>query len=230
MSTLYHPRLAAICGPYIRAYAISLHRSVGLEGQWLALAGADASRVLPPVLDADTDHVHDLWFLPLFDALARTVVPQISLREVDDERRHVQRFGPVVATSVLDRRWAIGAESGRVHDFARDQYVPFTAHVDDGGSTRALGVLIPEATATADCDVVGSGEATIELVGRHDTTAVTFLMSEEPSIDGQVLRLGPIRVDLRTAASAVEVGPVSTGTLVELSWDAPRVGIAVTLR
>ena len=230
MSVVYHPRLAAICGPYIRAYAISLDRSVGLAGQWLALAGADERRVLPPNLDAATDHVHDLWFLPLFDELAPTVVPHLSLIDVAEERRHVQRFGPVTATSVLDARSAIGAERGRVHEFARDQYVPFTVHVDDGGETRALGMLIPDATATADCDIVASGQATIELAARTDTTAATLLMSEEPSIDGRVLELGPIRIGLTDRPAAIDVRSVSTGVAVDLSWKAGRTGATVHVR
>jgi len=230
VATLYHPGLAAICGPYIRAYGISLDRYVSLTGQFLVLAGADETRVLPPVLDAHTDHVHDLWFLPLFDELSSAVVPHLELREVDTERRHEQRFGPVVATSNLDATCAMGAERGRVHEFARDQYVPFSVHFDDGGTTRSLAVLLPESTATADCELVAPREATIALTGRADTTAMTLLAGEPPTIHGHVIELGRLRMELSSPPTDVTVRLASTGSLVELTWAQPRASAMVRLR
>jgi hypothetical protein len=230
MSTLFHPRLAAICGPYIRAYGISLDRYVSLAGQWLALAGADATRVLPPILDASTDHVHDLFFLPLVAELSDVVVPHLQLRDVHTERRHVQTFGRVEATSVLDATYAIGAERGRVHEFARDQYVPFTVHFDDGGVTRSLAILLPEATATADCEVTARGECRIDLVGRTDVTALRVLASEPVSGDDRALELGRVRMQLSSAPTAVAELPCATGTMLELTWAGPGVAAAVSVR
>jgi hypothetical protein len=232
MSTLFHPRLAAICGPYIRAYGISLDRYVSLAGQWLALAGADATRVLP-ALGTTTDHVHDLFFLPLVAELADVVVPHLQLREVDSERRHVQTFGRVEATSVLDATCAVGVERGRVHEFARDQYVPFTAHVDDAGGTRSLAVLLPQMTATADGELTGPREARLVLVGRHDSTAMTVLASEEPTLDGRdglALELGPLRMELSSPPTTTTTRVASTGVLVEMAWDQPTVSATVRIR
>ena len=70
ISELYHRRLGAMCGPYIRAYGLDLQRYVSLAGIWLHIVGESSSSILPTTLDQDTVHVHDLYFLPVMLRLA----------------------------------------------------------------------------------------------------------------------------------------------------------------
>jgi hypothetical protein len=138
LSVLVDPDLGTACGPYSRAYGLGLDRYVSLLGLWLHVAGV--AGVVPPRIDVDTDHVHDLSFLPLIERLAESVVLPWALEPVRDERRHVQRFGDAVATSVLRPGLSVGWANGPVPAFAADQYVPFVAHVRDGGNVAHLGI------------------------------------------------------------------------------------------
>jgi len=133
LSLLVDPELGTVCGPHARAYGLSMERYVSLLGLWLHCAGLEGA--VPAVLDPSTDHVHDLYFAPLIERLAAGVEPPWRLSEVTDERRHVQRFGGIDATSVLRPGRSVGWASGPVPGFAADQYVPFVVHCrrPDGG-------------------------------------------------------------------------------------------------
>jgi hypothetical protein len=179
LSTLFHPELGAICGPYIRAYGLALDRYVSLTGIWLALAGAQ--HVLPGRLDANTDHVHDLFFAPVFAALADAVLPHLELRDVTERREHTQRFGDVEATSLLTPDAAIGAERGRRSTFSLDQYVPFTAHAE-GYWVGAKGVAL-------DAEITGPHTAHLRVAGELQLVA-----SHEFTLHDEGFELGPIRV------------------------------------
>jgi len=179
LSTLFHPGLGAICGPYLRAYGLALDRYVSLAGIWLALAGAE--RVLPRTLDPKTDHVHDLFFVPVFAALADAVLPRLDLRAVAQPREHIQRFGAVEAASLLTPDIAIGGERGRRPTFSLDQYVPFTAHAE-GYWVGAKGVAL-------DSEITGPHTAHLQTAGDLQLVA-----SHEFTLHDDGFELGPIRV------------------------------------
>jgi hypothetical protein len=179
LSTLFHPGLAAICGPYIRAYGLALDHYVSLAGVWLALAGAD--RVLPEQLDTQTDHVHDLFFAPVFAALADAVLPNLQLTAVTEPREHTQQFGSVQAASLLTPDSAIGAERGRNPTFSLDQYAPFTAHAE-GYWVGAKGVAL-------DAEITGPHTAHLQTAGDLQLVA-----SHEFTLHDDGFELGPIHV------------------------------------
>ncbi len=70
ISTLYHPRLGAMCGPYIRAYGLDLQRYVSLVGIWLHIVGE--SPTVDPADDARPGHgARPRPVLPAGDAATR---------------------------------------------------------------------------------------------------------------------------------------------------------------
>lgn len=207
VAALFHPGLGAMCGPYIRAYGLGLDRYVSLVALWLVAAGAPVGSVLPWPLDAGTDHVHDLWFAPLVAALAPVVAPALTPRS-DLPRRHVQRFGPVVAESRLTASAALGAERGRRPDFARDQHVPVTLHTTTGWVALA-GDAGVDATILDDTTV----EATV------DGLVVRTLWSAEP-VD---LAVDDIRLTSSVPPSAVDVRADHPGWWAVLTFPSPPV-------
>jgi len=219
---LYHPGLGAICGPYSRAYGLQLDRYVSLAGQWLALAGADRSRVLPPRLDERTVHVHDLYFLEIFDDLSDAVVQHIPIIEVDTPRRHEQRFGDVVAVSSIDETAALGAERGRVPTFAKDQYLPFTAHFVVDDAAAAVGVKLGDATSTLDAQVDDEQTATLVAHGA-DHVELIVVLSSAPTIAGCEVRLGGFTLEFSATPSSVLTEVKATATEVRVSFDRQEV-------
>ena len=201
LGALFHPRLAAICGPYIRAYGLALDRYVSLAGQWLALAGAQ--HVLPDALDEHTGHVHDLYFWPLFRSLAPEVVSVLELRAVDAMRLHTQRFGPVSIEHRVLPDAAIGAERGRAPQFALDQYVPCVAHVLDGDDVAFLGVMLGGGCRAIDARFVDDRTLAIEARG-EDAVGVRFMASAPPRFDDDCLQIGPISVEFATRPTRIE--------------------------
>jgi hypothetical protein len=234
LGRLYHPALGAICGPYNRAYGLSLDRYVSLAGQWLALAGGDASRVLPSPLDENTVHIHDLYFLPIFDDLANAVVGHIDIQEVDGPRRHEQSFGDVVAVSYLDTSCAIGAERGRVPTFAKDQYVPFTAHFFDGPAVESVGVKLSEIVSAVDAyvDYAGvDGEWSATLTARSAGASVdlALIFSTAPAINGTNVSVGPLSLEFSAVPVGVTIQSQATATHVLLSWNLHEVVMSARL-
>jgi hypothetical protein len=165
ISRLFHPGLGAACGPYLRAYGLQLDAYVSLAGLWWSLAGQPVDHILPSPLDQDAVHVHDLYFLPAFAAVAPAVLDHLSIRPVIEDRHHEQRFGDATASSLLRPHLAVGWEHGRRHEFSLDQYVPFTAHLDGtpGPRTSSLGVMLADETTWADVRRIGPGRAEKEL-------------------------------------------------------------------
>ncbi|MCU1354146.1 MAG: hypothetical protein JWM05_3355 [Acidimicrobiales bacterium] len=228
LGRLFHPALGAICGPYIRAYGLGLDRYVSLAGEWLALAGADASRVLPPELGPATDHVHDLYFLDLFDQLADGVTGQIAIAEVSAPRRHEQRFGAVVATSQLHSTYAMGVERGRVPVFARDQYVPFTAHFLAGDAVEFAGVKLGPATRAVDAVLDDERSATLTAVAAgSDGVDLVLMLSSAPTVRGASIELGRLTLDLSAVPTSIVTKAAPGGTEVRLAWSTAR-AIVVT--
>jgi hypothetical protein len=215
IGTLFHPDLGAMCGPYIRAYGLGLDRYVALVGVWLVAAGAPIESVLPWPLDATTDHVHDLWSTVLVSILAPVVVPSIVLR-TDLPRRHVQRFGDVTAASVLTPSAALGAETGRRPEFAREQHVPVTVHHATGWVGLAAG------DGTAGVDAVVTDDSTVVAVVVPEpgasSVAVRTLWSADP---GPPLRVGAISLTSSVPPTSVEVRPDHPGWWATLTFPAP---------
>lgn len=221
VATLFHADLGAMCGPYIRAYGLGLDRYVALVGPWLVAAGAPVERVLPWPLDAATDHVHDLWSVPLVALVAPAVVPWLALRS-DLPRRHVQRFGPVVAESVLGVDVAIGAEAGRRPEFAADQHVPVTVH----HATGWMGAALDEGVAGLDAVVAGSEvRATVVPAAGAETLSVRTRWSAEPV----GLRVGAIALVASPAPTSVTVSEDHRGWSAVLSWSRPTDPPALTV-
>ncbi|MEI6701090.1 MAG: hypothetical protein WCL38_04965, partial [Actinomycetota bacterium] len=178
MNDLFHPALGVVCGPYLRAYGVSLRDYVALNGLWFVILGVH-QRTLPPVLDASTDHVHDLYFAELF--LWVSQLDSIPLRrlEVDQEMLRVQDFGVTVATSLMTPWSALGVEEGRIPAFARDQYFPLVLHyAQRDGTTTSIGLKLGEGIALIDgviedatslqVAISGEGrEGTVKLSGSH---------------------------------------------------------------
>jgi hypothetical protein len=228
LGALYHPGLAAICGPYSRAYGMLLDRYVSLAGQWLALAGADPTRVLPPRLDEHTVHVHDLYFLEIFDDVAAGVVQHIPIVDVDNPRRHEQRFTNVVAVSSLDESSAIGAERERVPTFAKDQYVPFTAHFVDNDTVVAVGVKPGGATSRLDVRADDERSATLVAHGA-DRVELVVVLSSEPTITGSEVRLGGFALQFSAVPSSVLTDVKPTATEVRMAFDLTEITMTARL-
>lgn len=215
ISTLFDPGLRAVCGPYSRAYGIDLDRYVSLLGLWLA--GEDAEGVLPPDLDAGTDHVHDLFFLPLVERLAGGLDASWDLRPVEEARRHVQPVGGVTATSLLRPGCAVGWATGPVPAVANDQYLPFTVHAAHGAEVVALSAR-PSAGGGR-VDVREAGDGSIELTMDGD---VTWTCSTAPSVLDGGLTVGPVHVTWDGHAGH-EVSATATGAVTVVVRGGPVV-------
>jgi hypothetical protein len=204
-----------MCGPYIRTYGLGLDRYVALVGEWLVAAGVPVSSVLPWPLSAETDHVHDLWSTPLVAALAPVVVPFIELR-TDLPRRHTQTFGPVTADSLLTASVALGAETGRRPEFAREQHVPVTVH----HATGWLGLAAGDGCAGVDARIVDSSSivATAVPSGPGPVTVRT-LWSAAP-VD---LRVGAIALTSSVAPTSIDIRADHPGHWATLTFDTPPV-------
>ena len=68
IAAFYHPDLRNIAGPYDRSYGMDMETYVALVGVWMRML-LPAERAPLPVMDAQTDHLADLWFAPMFTAL-----------------------------------------------------------------------------------------------------------------------------------------------------------------
>lgn len=215
ISSLYHRRFGASCGPYIRAYGLVPTDYVSLSGLLYSVCGEPADAVLPTPLTAATVHVHDLYFLPLLEHLAPVLTPHLSLSPVTSQRYHLQRFGTSVAESLLRSDLAIGWDRGRRHEASLDQYVPFTAHLAErDGSTTALGVMLPPETASVDVERVGDLEFEVRASGRSDTVGLRLVGTPSAPVQPEGFSVGRCRVVLDTPADLLE--PTTTAGRSEL--------------
>jgi hypothetical protein len=219
MSHLFHPGLHVGCGPYIRAYGLSMRRYVSLAGLWLHLAGVDDA-VLPPVLDAGTVHVHDLYFLPVFAHLHARVPMALTRRPVEARRTLVQSFGDVVATSVLEPDACLGFEHGRRPGFAGDQYVPVVGYAADGSSTGFVALMVGEATARIDGVARGERATAVTVSGVDGVTDVVVAVSAEPAITGGGMHLGPLHLSWAGSPEVVRLPPTEDHLRFRLRWAA----------
>ena len=191
ISLLVDSGTGVVCGPYSRAYGYDLTRYVSLLGLWLAAAGVTGT--LPPELDGSTDHVHDLFFLPLVEHLSNTVPLSWDLRPVSEPRRHVQVVGGVVATSLLEPGQAVGHAAGPVVGSLGDQYVPFTVHV--GGSTGDVEYVVARpGLACSRLEVEAQRPGLFVVQVEQGGGYVRWTCSGPPTVDDRTFVVGPFTV------------------------------------
>ncbi len=194
MSVLHHPLLRVTCGPFIRAYGLLPHHYVSLSALWLCAVGG-GEEMVPPILDSRTDHVHDLYFAPVFEYLAQRVPIPLRRCDVTEVRVHEQAFGPVRAVSVVMPDACLGWESGREHDFARDQYVPLVAYVRDGANTtQCVGVSLGRDVSTISVEDVALGAAAVTVMASGPSPTITLVSSTPCRVEPHLLDFDRIRV------------------------------------
>jgi hypothetical protein len=230
ISTLYHRRFGAPCGPYIRAYGLEPTDYVSLSGLLYSVCGEPADVVLPSPITVDTIHVHDLYFLPLLQHLAPVLRPHLRFSDVTDERHHVQRFGNSVAESLLRPDLAVGWDQGRRHEASLDQYVPFSAHVaEPDGSTTAFGVMLPPETAWVDGRRVGDLEFAVRATGRADTVGLRFVGAAAGSSTEGRLSVGRLTVEYDVAPIDVADRSAHGRSELVLTWSGDTIVVRVTI-
>ena len=203
LNTVWHPDLALQAGPYSRAYGLDPRLYVSLMS--VLMAAIDVPAAGPTKLDNTTTHVHDLYFLPFFARVCASLRGTIAPQPVKTSRRHEQRFGDVVATSIVEPGLVIGWEHGRRTRFALDQYAPFAMYSRDG----FLGVRTRADTDWV--DVVETAPKVYELRCarlegpdvKHDTAALTVVASKSPITNDNELLFG--EVTLQFPGIVVEV-------------------------
>jgi len=203
ISELWHPDLALQAGPYGRAYGLDPRLYVSLMS--VLMAAIDVPAAGPMRLDDNTTHVHDLYFLPLFARVCASLRGRISPRSVTETRRHVQQFGDIQATSIVEPGLVIGFEHGRRTRFALDQYAPFTVYSREG----FLGVRTRKDTDWVDVVEVAPHVFEMRCARReapditHDAAALTVVASKSPVINDNEMLFG--EVTLQFPGIVVEV-------------------------
>ncbi len=230
ISTLYHSAVGATCGPYIRAYGLDPTRYVSLSGLAFSVAGEPPERVLPSPIVAETDHVHDLYFLPMLQHVAGAITPHLDLAPVTGERHHEQHFTGSVATSLLRPTLAVGWEHGRRHEASLDQYVPFSAHVvDPVESGHTLGVMVPPETAWIDVERSGDLDFVVRAAGRDGSVGLR-LVSDEPLADvGTSLTAGRISLTTGRRPTSSRRSITAAGHQLHLIWPVDRIEVGITI-
>jgi len=230
ISTLYHPSFGTTCGPYIRAYGLDPTRYVSLSGLLFSLCAEPADVVLPSPIDADTVHVHDLYFLPVLQQVADALTPHLHLAPVSTGRRHEQHFSGSVAASLLRPGVAVGWEHGRRHEASLDQYVPFSAHaLDASGTATACGVMVPPETAWIDVERIGDLDFLVRAGGRGGSVGLRVVSSEPLPDDGQPMRLGRIAITGDRPTASSERSSTPAGHELHLSWPLDQIEMRVTV-
>jgi hypothetical protein len=231
VSTLYHRRFGTSCGPYIRAYGLTPTNYVSLSGLLYAVCGEAVENVLPTPITADTVHVHDLYFLPLFEHLAPALTPHLSFSAVTAERHHVQRFRDSVAESLLRTDLAVGWDHGRRHEASLDQYVPFSAHiVEAAGDPVALGVMVPPETAWIDVRRVGDLTFELRAGARSDRVGIRIVAGSAATVVGDSLTVESCTIAFDRPADAMTEKKKPIGVEVHLTWEAGAIAGRIDLR
>jgi len=230
VSTLYHPRFGATCGPFIRAYGLVPTEYLSLSGLLFATLGEPVDRVLPSPLDEHTVHVHDLYFAPMLAHVARSLRPHLRFDAVTDERHHEQHFGDARAQHLLRPELAVGWERGRRHEASLDQYVPFTAHVAEAdGSTTAVGIMVPSETAWIDVDRTGDLEFRITAAGRDGTVGLRIAGDRRPELTGGRAAVGRMTISTADAPNSTTWSETPVGQQLHVGWDAGQIEAIVTI-
>lgn len=236
ISKLYHPRFGTACGPYIRAYGLAPTDYVSVTGLLYSVCGEPADAVLPSPLNADTVHVHDLYFLPVLQHLAPVLLPHLRLAPVDSERHHSQRFRDSIAGSLLRPDLAVGWDQGRRHDTSLDQYVPFSAHVAEAdGTTTAFGIMLPPETAWVDVERVGDLEFVVRAGGRSDSVGLRIVRgttADATTGDASTgaVDAGRCHIEFDTPAGSIDDTTTAVGSETHVRWSTGRITGRITVR
>jgi hypothetical protein len=224
METLYHPALGVTSGPYSRAYGMWLNEYVSLTGVLLRALDVQGP-VLPAELNAETDHIHDLYFWPMLRELVSaapqlTPLTPLTFHPRALARSHIQVFGTAVATSVIGPHYCVGFENGRQVSFARDQYVPVAVHYIDGAgvgagadATQVVAVMLSDTDLEVDSDLLAPTHLVVNLCTVQPDTTVKFQLIT--------------RAELRGIAVDMEQTPVSSVSAVT-SGAAPQAAVIAT--
>jgi hypothetical protein len=220
IATLFHPDLGVTCGPYSRTYGLWLDEYVSLTGVALRVLGATGT-VLPRDLNVETDHVHDLYFLPIISDLAAQL-PQIIFHPLHTERIHQQEFGDVVATSVIGERHCVGWENGRQVSFARDQYVPAVVHRHDGDGARgAVAVMLGRSALDVWSELTAPSRLAVKLRATTPGEDAQFRLVTSPQSAG-------IRIEMNQAAVNSVISIQGALQVQTLAFDVPEVELHIT--
>jgi hypothetical protein len=194
LNVVWHPHLALQAGPYTRAYGLDPRLYISLMS--VLMAAIDLPAAGPGRLNENTTHLHDLYFLPFFQRVCASLRGTVAPQPVVSVRRHEQRFGDIVATSIVEPNLVVGFERGRRTRFALDQYAPFTMY-------SAAGFLGVRTRADTDwVDVIETAPHVYELhCARrdepgitHDTAALTVVASTSPITNGNEMLFGEVTV------------------------------------
>lgn len=211
VSQLRHPRLGTVCGPYIRSYGVSFTQYVSLLGLWFALTGV--STMLPHHLTTSTDHVHDLYFAPLF----RRYVARVNLH-VDDASFLPHRYEHVAdgahATSVLGEWFALGFERGRIPTFAVDQYTPLTLTYQ-AATNAPISLVARLGTGSTKVDVEQRGTDTLVITTTGDGPHEIHLVCTVPAVSSALGLTWP-GVQLTWSESGIQIVDDGSGGDVRL--------------
>lgn len=230
ISTLYHPAFGATNGPYIRAYGLDPTKYVSLSGLLFSVAGEPPERVLPSPIVAETDHVHDLYFLPMLQHVADALTPHLHLTPVTGERHHEQRFTGSVATSLLRPGIAVGWEHGRRHEASLDQYVPFSAHVADAVEPRrTLGVMVPPETAWIDVERSGDLDFVVRAAGRNGSVGLRLVSNEPLAGDQTSLAAGRISLTIDRRPGSSQPSSTAAGHQLHVTWPVDQIEMRITI-
>lgn len=190
-------------GPHSRSYGVNPRRYVSLMA--VLMTAIDVPAAGPTTLNDATTHVHDLYFLPLFERLCGRLRRNFSPQPVTTPRRHVQRFGEVTATSILEPGMMVGFEHGRRGRFALDQYSPFSMiskHGYLGIRTRSDTDWVDIFELAPHVYQVRSARRVIPGV-QHDAAALTIVASRAPVMHENELIFG--EMTLQFPSLTVEV-------------------------
>jgi len=203
LSLLWHPELGVQAGPYSRAYGLDPRLYVSLMS--VLMTAIDVRAAGPTHLNNATTHVHDLYFLPIFRRICGRLRNHLSLQGVTVPRRHIQRFGDAVATSIVQPDMVVGWEHGRRSRSALDQYAPFAMFSRDG----FLGVRTRADTEWVDVAEIAPHVYELRCarrphhVANGDLASLTVVASHAPVTHENELILGA--VTLQFPGIAVEV-------------------------
>lgn len=206
LSLLWHPDLGLQAAPYSRAYGLDPRSYVSLQSVLMTAIGVPACG--PTRLDKSTTHIHDLYFLPLFRRACSRMADRFSVQAVSAPRRHVQRFGDTVATSLVEPSMVVGWERGRRSRFAIDQYVPFAMFSRDG----FIGVRTRPDTEWVDVEEVAPHVYALRCSrlprhpARDDRASLTIVASRAPVTNDNELIFGDITLQFPGIAVEVRLG------------------------
>ena len=222
LNRLWHREFQVITGPYIRSYGFRLTDYVSLTGLWLAMSGVDHG-TLPKILDVDTDHIHDLFFAPLFEGLTRPW----NLPRWEGGPFHTQRFESTVATSCPVSFAATGVEVGRRHTFARDQYFPLVAHKSRGDSVDYLALQVPASVTVTEGSIGYDARIFATLTSDGPRVTCVLRTSERPRWQRAELACGSLSLWCSKEPDLMEITELPLGFSTRLEWDVPVLPVQV---